>query len=76
VQAAVAVAERWVAAVMRRLYLVMTVLGLLVRVLLKGQVSVELVAEAAAVVVVEVMVVVGPSVEARLGVEGGGGDHR
>lgn len=65
-QAAVAVAEGWVAAVMRRLYMVLTVLGLLV---LNVQVSVELVAEAA------VLVVMGPSVEAWLRVEGGSGDH-
>lgn len=70
-QAAVAVAEGWVAAVMRRLYMVMTVLGLWVRVVLKVQVSVELVAEAAVLVVVA-----GPSVEAWLGVEGNSGDHR
>lgn len=70
-QAAVAVAEGWVAAVMRRLYVVMAVLGLLGRVVLKVQVSVELVAEAAVLVVV-----MGPSVEARLRVERGGGDHR
>lgn len=77
-QAAVAVAEGWVAAVMWRLYVVVAVLGLLVRVVLKVQVSVELVAEAAVLVVVLVMVVVmmGASVEARLGVEGGSGDHR
>lgn len=68
-QTAVAVAERWVAAVMWGLYVVVTVLGLLVRVVLKVQVSVELVAEAA------VLVVMGPSVQARLGVEGGSGDH-
>lgn len=73
-QAAVAVAEGWVAAVMRGLYVVMAVLGLLVRVMLKVQVSVELVAEAAVLVVV--VVVVGPSVEARLGVERGSRDHR
>lgn len=70
-QAAVAVAEGWVAAMMRRLYVVMAVLGLLGRVVLKVQVSVELVAEAAVLVVV-----MGPSVEARLRVERGGGDHR
>lgn len=49
--------------------MVVTVLGLLVRVVLEVQVSVELVAEAA------VLVVMGPSVEARLGVERGSGDH-
>lgn len=72
-QAAVAVAEGWVAAVMRRLYVVVAVLGLLVWVVLEVQVSVELVAEAAVLVLVVVM---GPSIEAHLGVEGGGGDHR
>ena len=70
-QAAVAVAEGRVAAVMRRLYVVVAVLGLLVWVLLEVQVSVELVAEAAVLVLV-----MGPSVEAHLGVEGGCGDHR
>lgn len=68
-QAAVAVAEGWVAAVMRRLCVVVTVLGLLVWVVLEVQVSVELVAEAA------VLVVMGPSIEARLGVERSSGDH-
>ena len=71
-QAAVAVAEGGVAAVMWRLYMVMmTVLGLLVRVVLQVQVSVELVAEA-----VLVMVMVGASVKTWLGMEGGSGDHR
>lgn len=69
-QAAVAVTEGGVAAVMRRLYIV-TVLGLLVQAVLKVQVSVELVAEAT----VLLLVLVGPSVEARLGAEGGSGDH-
>lgn len=55
---------------MRRLYIV-TVLGLLVQAVLKVQVSVELVAEAT----VLLLVLVGPSVEARLGAEGGSGDH-
>lgn len=59
-QAAVAVAEGRVAAVVRGLYLV--VAGLLLEV----QVFVQLVAEAA---------VVGPSVDAGLRVEGDGGDH-
>lgn len=72
-QAAVAVAEGWVAAVMHRLYLVVTELGLLVRVVVKAQVSVELVAEAALVVEVMVLVLVlRPPIEARLRVEGGG----
>lgn len=72
-QAAVAVAEGGVAAVMRGLYMVMmTVLGLLVRVVLQVQVSVELVAEAAVLVVVMVRA----SVKAWLGMEGGSGDHR
>ena len=76
-QAAIAVAEGWVATVMRRLYVVVTVRGLLVQVVLKVQVSVELVAEAAVLmmVVVVVVVMVGPSVEAWLGVKGGSGDY-
>lgn len=76
-QAAVAVAEGGVAAVMRRLYVVMTVLGLLVRVVLQVQVSVELVAEAAVLVlVVMVVVMLGAPVKAWLGMERGSGDHR
>ena len=84
-QAAVAVAERRVAAVVRRLYVVVTVLGLLVQAVLQVEVSVKLVAEAAVLLLVVVLlvlvrllvlVVVGPSVEARLGAEGGGGDYR
>lgn len=75
-QAAVAVAEGGVAAVMRRLYVVMTVLGLLLWIV-QVQVSVELVAEAAVLVVVVVVVVmVGAPVKAWLGMEGGSGDHR
>lgn len=50
-QAAVAVAEGCVADVMRRLYVVVTVLGLLVCAVLKVQVSVKLVAEVAVLVV-------------------------
>lgn len=50
--------------------MVMTVLGVL-----EAQVSVELVAEAALLVVMVVVVMVGPSVKTWLRVEGGGGNH-
>lgn len=76
-QTAVAVPERWVATVMRRLRLQLTVFGLLVLVVFKVQVSVQLVTRADGWLLLLVVVVlgVGTSVETRLGPEGGAGDR-
>lgn len=76
-QAAVAVPEGWVAAVVQRLRVLLTVLGLLK--LLQVQVSVQLEAQAAAVLLLLLLVVVverkGPSVQTCLRLKGSGGDH-
>lgn len=77
-QTAVAVPEGRVAAVMRRLCVRLAVFGLLVLVVFEVQVSVQLEAQAAVVLLLllVVVVMVGSPVQTRLGLEGGGGDHR
>lgn len=75
VQTAVAMPERWVATVMRRLRLQLSVFGLLVLVVFKVQVSVHLVTRTDGWLLLLVVVVLGvgmgTSVETRLGPEGG-----